>query len=569
MSKTREFETDVLIIGGGVAGSRAAIEAYDRGAKVTLSNKGLFARDGAATWMASTGYNAALYAPDNAETHAKDTIVAGRYIGQQELISTLVDLIPQTVKDLYRWGMKWEKDSQGKFQQTALPCETHWRCLKPIGGRPNFKRAFIDQMRRREINLIENMFVTDLLTSGNAVVGAVGVDVIDGAFQIIRAKATVLATGGAAGCFRFHSNGNATLGDGMAMAYRAGACLKDMEFQQFIPACPVWPLSAAGGDAYKYLTQIYGHLYNNQGERFMERYCPVTKEWSSRQELSRCIDNEVRARRGTAHGGVYLGLNHLPRNILGAFLEYHREDSVLRKLREAGIDPYQDAFEVGIPAHYSQGGCSINERCESSLEGLYVVGEAAAGVDGADRLAGNALPFCMAMGMVGGREASRRSLATNLLAIDQNQLEELREKAYEPLSSREPRISPTAVKQTIQETMDAYAVFSRNKDGLESALKIFGEIREKTLPKVATHSVRCNLEWVEAMELRNIIDVAEIICQSALMRTESRGAHERSDYPREDPGWLKNNTVEKVDGKMVFTKKPVSLTYYQPEEANE
>lgn len=569
MTEAKELQTDVLIIGGGMAGMRAAIEAHDRGAKATLVNKGAFGRDGGATWMAGAGYETALYPPDSVEQHIRDTILASRFLANQKIVTTVLKLSPQSVRELAKWGVRYVKDSKGRLEQWQMPGHRFMRSMRTTTGHPGpfFSRALRDQIRRRDIQVIEDVFTTDLLKKGDTVVGAVGIDLRDGEFRVMKAKSTILATGGAAACYNLNSNGNATLGDGMGMAYRAGGKLMDMEFHQFTPGFVIWPPNIAGSDTYKVLTVIYGYLLNRQGERFMHRYYPETMEWSRREQVARSIYAEVRARKGSPHGGVYLSIAHQPRNLLDAFLEFHKTDSVIKRIQESGIDLHHDAFEVGAPAHYTQGGCWVNEQCETSLDGLYAIGEVAGGLDGADRLGGNALPYCMGMGVISGRQAARRAQAIGRLEIDEGQMEELRKETFEPLE-RTQGVSPLEIKKKIRDNMEEYAKFFRNREGLETGLKVVKEIREKSLPNlwVSAKNKRYNLDWVEAMEVRNMTNVAEMTFRSALMRTESRGAHERSDYPKEDPGWLKNIIIQKIKGEMTFTTQPVEFTYYRPED---
>lgn len=569
MAEVKQLETGVLIIGGGMAGLRGAIEAHDSGAKVTIANKGALGRDGGATWMAGAGYEVALYPPDSVDRHIQDTILAGKFLNNQKLVTEVLRLSPQGLKELAKWGFRLMKDADGKYIQWQMPGHSVMRSMRSYSGHPgpSFARALTDQVRKREIEVVTDVFITDLLTDGDTVVGAFGRDIVSGGFVVIKAKATMLATGGAAACFIINSNGNATLGDGMAMAYRAGAKLMDMEFHQFLPASVLWPLRVAGSDTYKCLTYLYAHLLNNQGERFMERYFPTTKEWSRREQVSRSIAAEVRARKGSPHGGVWLSLKHQPRNLVDTFMEFNTMDTVIKVIQESGVDFHEDAFEVGTTSHYTQGGCCVNEKCETSLDGLYAIGEVAGGLDGADRLGGNALPFCMAMGTIAGKQAALRAEKLAVTKVDQSQLKKLQKAALAPLEHADG-VSPHEVKGRIKETMETYAKFFRSKESLETGLEIANEIREKSLPDlcVSAKNSRFNLEWVEAMEVRNMTDIAEMTFHAALTRTESRGAHERSDYPKEDPNWLKNVIVQKVKGEITLNTRPVEFTYYKPED---
>ncbi|MFC1964371.1 FAD-binding protein, partial [Chloroflexota bacterium] len=225
-------------------------------------------------------------------------------------------------------------------------------------------------------------------------------------------------------------------------------------------------------------------------------------------------------------------------------------------------------FEVSSGAHYTQGGCWVNEKCHTSLKGLYAIGETASGLDGADRMAGNALPFCMGMGIIAGKEAALEARSAVIPQVDRTQVEKLKEEALAPLLRGEGA-GPLEIKETIQKNMEAHAQFFRNENGLRDGLKAVDEIREKSLPNLAVsaRNRRYNLEWVDALEVRNMVDIAEMTFRSALMRTESRGAHERADYPEEKHEWLKNIILQKVKGEMALSTQPVALPYYKPEES--
>jgi succinate dehydrogenase/fumarate reductase flavoprotein subunit len=553
------LETEVLVVGGGIAGIRAAIEAFELGSEVTLVNKGALGKDGASTWMAGGGYNAALYPPDNLDSHVMDTITAGKYLGNEKLISTFLKLAPQTVKELSRWGVRFLKDNQGRFQQSRLPGATYGRSMRSV--RPgafrgtDLRQALPHQIRRREkINVIEDLFVTDLLTKYDTVVGVLGIDLKNGDLRIFKPKSTILATGGYMSCYRFTDAGSGCTGDGHAMAYRAGAKLMDMEFIQFLPTTAIWP-SSISGDAspYSMLIRIGAWLLNNEGERFMERYYPVEKERATREATCYAIASEITAGRGSPHGGVYLALNHLPRNLIDSYLENNKHSPFLRKIHDAAIDLHQDAIEVAPSAHFTHGGCCIKETCETSIGGLYAIGEVASGLDGADRLPGNALPLSMAMGIVAGKAAAVRAKNLEMPQIDKRQLEGLKRSILAPLK-REEGVRAFAIKDDVRDVM-AYVGFNRNENGLEAGLKRISEIRRKDLPRlyVSSKGRKFNLEWVDSMQARNMVDVAEMVLKAALTRTESRGLHRRLDYPETDPNLQKNIIIQQVSGEMMLT----------------
>jgi len=572
---SQEILTDVLIVGGGIAGIRAAIEASQQGANVILANKGYLGQDGAVVWMAGGGYQAALYPPDSVEQHVRDTISAGRYLNNQDLVHAFLSLAPQSVRDLARWGVRWKKEG-GKYPQIRMPGETFGRSMlhtktgEHLGG--EYRKALPHQIRlRKRITLMNDTFIIDLLKNGDTVVGAVGLDIKEGQFRVIKAKSTILATGGFMDCFEFTTANPTVTGDGHGMAYRAGTQLTSMEFIQFFPVAALWPANVYR-DAYPYglIYELYGIFYNKRGERFMERYYPAEKDFATRQAQSRAIAREVREGRGSPHGGAYLSFRHLPRNLLNAYLKECWDVPFFQSLREAGVDIQEDAIEVGPAAHYVQGGCWVNELCETNLPGLYAAGEVGSGgKDGADRLSGNALPFCMAMGYVAGREAANRARTIAMPEINRVQLETICNEASAPLQ-REDGVRPMELKKKIRKLMSSYMIFDRRGEELEAGIKELEIIRNERLPKLyAAKAERFNLEWVEALEVRNMLDASEMAMRSALMRTESRGLHERADYPKESPQWYKHIMVTKTDNEMRLTTEPVIFSYTKPPELSE
>jgi len=353
-------EADVLIIGGGIAGIRAAIEAHDNGAHVILANKGPFGRDGAAVWMAGTGFQAALYPPDSIEQHVEDTIKGGKFLNNQTLVKTFLSLAPQVFNELSKWGMRFAKDGE-KFMRFPLPGQTYPR-------NPNFvrvgymlgteyRKTLPRQVRKREkIDVREDLFVFDLLKNGDEIVGAIGLDLITGAPVVINAKATILATGGFMACYSFTTASPTITGDGHGAAYRAGAKMTGMEFIQFMPTTTIWP-EIVRGDMFPYqlLNSLYPFFYNRLGERFMEKYYPVEKDWATREAAARAIAKEVREGRGSPHGGAYLSMRHLPQNLLNEFLERNRDSEFIKSLRKINFDIREEALEVGPAVHYVQG----------------------------------------------------------------------------------------------------------------------------------------------------------------------------------------------------------------------
>ncbi len=566
-----ENKADVLVIGGGIAGIRAAIEASESGVDVIILNKGAICKDGAAAWMAGNGFQVALYPPDSIETHIKDSIKAGWYLNNQTLVKTFLSLGPRVVSDMNKWGVRLAKEDD-RFSQLPFPGHSLPRsvCGKPglfLG--PEYKKALYRQIKRRNIKVKEDFFSTDLLVHNNTVGGVVGLDLRSGSTEVFRAKSTILATGGFMGCYNFTTANPNLTGDGHAMAYRAGTKMMDMEFMQFMPGAHLWPANARG-DIYPYLLWVNLHpqFYNILGERFLERYYPEKKEWVTREAAGRAIATEVREGRGSPHGGAYMSFHHLPENLINHFLERAAGVHYFEKLRDAGLDIRRDAIEIAPAAHYVQGGCWINERCETSYKGLYAVGEVGSGgKDGADRLAGNSITFCLAMGVVGGEEAARRAKEAPLPEINKSDVEKLSQQIMSPLKSPKGK-RPIEVKRKIREILSTYATLSRDETGLKTAIEQLKQIRENDIPAMATIAKHrtFNLDWLDALEVNNMLDVGELVCTSALTRPETRGLHERIDFPKADPGWLKHIMISKEGDGMKISTEPVDFCIIQPDK---
>jgi succinate dehydrogenase/fumarate reductase flavoprotein subunit len=564
------IETDVLVIGGGIAGIRAAIEAANQKADVVLANKGYVGKDGAAVWMAGGGYQAALYPPDSIEQHVEDTIRAGKFLNNQVLVREFLKLAPETITEFVRWGARFAKQD-GKYIQIKLPGETHPRSVshaivgESLGG--EYRKILPRQVRMHErVKLLNDTLVIDLMKDGESVVGATAIDLRDSSLKVIRAKSTVLATGGFMALFEFTTANPTLTGDGHGMAFRAGARMMGMEFIQFFPAATLWPRNVYR-DNYPYtlLWRLRGIFYNRIGERFMERYFPVEKDFATREAMSRAIFREVREGRGSPHGGAYVSFRHLPRNLINVFLEEVKDNPYMAALKEVGVDIREDAVEVGPAAHYVQGGCWVNERCETTLPGLYAAGEVGSGgKDGADRLAGNALPFCMAMGMIAGREAALHAKQVTKPKLDDRQADEVYNAALTPLE-RKAGTRPYEIKKKIRTLMSQHMVYDRNKKDLEAALNEMVEIRNDIARMRIAAGTHCfNMELMDTQEARNMVDTAEMSIRSAIAREESRGLHQRSDFPEERKEWLKYIYVEQAGEKMKLSTEPVTFPLIKP-----
>jgi succinate dehydrogenase/fumarate reductase flavoprotein subunit len=568
------IETDVLIIGAGMAGCRAAIEAHDRGVSVVLTTKGLLGRDAGATWMASHGYQCWGISPqDTLDVQVEDTLRCGWFLNNQENVYAFLAHVPDTARELVKWGGRYKMKDGQFLPDWQLGCSVKegrsiCRAAHPRGRLGyEYSRIFPPQITSRKIRVIEDMFIIDLLTMEDSVVGAVGIDIRNGGFKVVKAKATILATGGYQGLHKVSTGSHNLTGDGQAVALRAGVDMMDFEFNQTLPAA-LWPPQIAGSTIpFPLIVEWDAHMYNSRNERFMSQWDPLKMERSTRAVISRAIFHEIKDGRGSPHGGVYTGVTHKPQSFIEEKYREFEQNWRFTKLKEAGIDLSREYIETGYVLHYCHGGCNINTGCGTDKNGLYAIGECASGSkDGADRMMSNALPFCMAMGIISGREAEQRSRMVEMPEIDEAQLEGILATALAPLE-RHDGVRVFQAKAELQELMVRETGYGRNEEGLKYALAEIERYKEKYLPNlyVQNRAEKFNQEWINTLEFRNLLLVAECIVRSALHRTESRGLHDRWDYLNPDVDWLKNVHLRLVNGELEQWSTPVEFTYWQPE----
>lgn len=563
--------TDILIIGAGMAGINAAIEAKKAGVEAILTNKGLLGKDGAATWMAGWGFAAPITPGDSLELIVKECIKCGKYLNNQENVYTYFKESLKALDDLSAWGIKYKKSGNMYINPYHMPGHSLPRHpnLQGYAGRMTgheYRRVFSHQVKVNKIKTLEDCFISDIICHDGVITGAFGLDLNTGEPVTIAAKSVIVATGGFMGCYEFTSANPTLTGDGHAAMYRAGVEMIDMEFIQFLPTVAVWPPAMKGVPNYCWdlYTMLHGVFYNQKGERFMERYNPGDKDWTTREKLSRSIWREIKEGRGSPRGGCYLTFRHLPRNLIRETLESLGNMYFKEHLSEAGMDLVYDGWEVAPGAHYVQGGARLNARCQTNIEGLFAVGEAGSGSkDGADRLPGAALPFCMGQGYIAGREAAERAKKVQVPKVLVTKDAIARLKAPMERGKGE---SPIELKKQIKSILSREAMYSRTAGGLDNALQQFRQLRKDVLPKLSTKNKNTiqNREWADALEAANMLDVAEMVCVGASVRTESRGLHERDDFPKEDPAWLKRTIIKLKDGRPEIQFEKVTFPYVKP-----
>jgi fumarate reductase (CoM/CoB) subunit A len=570
----REIKSDILIIGAEAAGAKAAIEAQEGGADVLVIAKGLVGKSGN-TIMAGWGIQAPLGhmdPHDNPDVFFEDVVKGGAYLNNQRLVKRLVNLAVTEIPKMEKWGAKFQKNGD-KFIQYQLPGSSYPRTLHPIGrhGGLQWRKAFKAQFNRLRTKIIEDVFISSLLLSDGQVAGAFGISLRDGQFILFRSKVIVLATGGCSNIYRKTDGSADATGDGMILAYNAGAELMDMEFHQFFPLCcytPPFEMSLIPGSL-RY--ELHAKFYNALGEEFLERYLPLSKDWGLRDPTSRAIYLENKYGRGSPHGGAYIAVNHLPDNIVEEWIK-RSQPAFLPKLEKVGIDIRRHALETGPGSHYTMGGVRVNENCETTIPRLYAAGEVASGMDGAERIDGGpAITWCLTMGHIVGKEACKAAKDLNWLDIDVEDVE-TEEKGVNSLLEQKKGIRGFEITNKIKDIMWECCALVRDGEGLKEGLSLVEKIKNNDLPRICVPdpSVVFNKGLVEALEATNMLELSEMAIRAALMREETRKSHYRTDFlKRDNKKWLKNIIIKKEGEKMVFNSVPPVMTELKPPEGEE
>jgi len=576
-SRYETHEHDVLVIGAGGAGLRAAIEAAAAGVSVGLVCKSLLGK--AHTVMAEGGVAAALAhvaAADTWQTHFRDTMVGGKMLNNWRMAQLHAQEAPERVRELERWGAIFDRTRDGRILQRAFGGHTHPR-LAHVGDRTGLEmiRTLQDRAVQSGLAVYMECTTTRLLTDGDRVTGAFGYWRTTGEPVAFSAKAVILATGGIGRAWEVTSNSWEYSGDGHALAYQAGAELIDMEFVQFHPTGMVWPPGVRGLLVTEAVRGEGGILRNRDAERFMWRYLPDERrheyaetdeeasrwvealsegrqtdarqppELSTRDNVARAIHTEVREGRGSGHGGVFLDISYLPADLVRRKLP-----SMYEQFRElADVDITAGPMEVGPTCHYVMGGVRVEpETAASTRPGLFAAGEVAGGMHGANRLGGNSLSDLLVFGQRAGAGAVAFAAdAPGTGALDPEQMHEAEAELAAPFD-RPAGENPYRLHAELQAVMQSLVGIFRIGPELESALGRIAELRTRWEDVQVVGSRAYNPGWNLAFELRNMLICAEAVTRSALQRAESRGAHARLDYPELDPQWGRRNSTVALDG---------------------
>ena len=536
----KTISTDVLIIGSGGAGSRAAIEVDDAGLKATIVSKGLSFRSGC-TGMAEGGYNAVFKTvdkDDSIEAHIHDTLKGGSYLNDEKLVNILVNESPKRLIDLENYGALFDRQESGEIDQRPFGGQTYRRtCYQGDRTGAELLNALKEEIIKRDIECIEEVMITSLVSDGNEIIGACGLDLKDSSLIYFQSKATILASGGAGQLFPVTSNTFQKNGDGFAIAYRAGANLVDMEQIQFHPTGMVAPESKKGVLVTEAVRAEGGKLKNKDGERFMSKYAPEKMELATRDVVARSIYREIIEGRGTENGGVYLDISHLDDDYIDEKLE-----TMVLQFENVGVDIKHGPIEVAPTAHHFMGGLKINTDGSSSLKNLFGAGEVCGGVHGANRLGGNALADTQVFGKIAGESASKtakkNSLKTNeeMVENEASRIEGLIKKGS---------IKPNEFKNSIKKLMWEKVSIVRNEKDLNEALKRLNEMQNELKDLDVSDKKQYNTDLVTALEVINMVEICILIVKSAILRRESRGAHFRSDFPESNDKWKRSIVINK------------------------
>jgi len=588
MAEYQTFEHDVLIVGAGGAGLRAAIEASAGGVSVGVVSKSLLGK--AHTVMAEGGVAAAMGNVDdrdNWRVHFSDTMRGGQYLNNPRMAELHAKEAPDRVRELEAWGALFDRTKDGRILQRNFGGHKYPR-LAHVGDRTGLEmiRTLQDHGIHQGITFHMECTMITLLTNGGRVVGAFGYDRERGRFKLFRAKAVVLATGGIGRAYKITSNSWEYSGDGHSLAYHAGATLMDMEFVQFHPTGMIWPPSVRGILVTEGVRGEGGILVNNQGRRFMfddipANYKPSTAEtpeegWRytqgdkeacrppellTRDHVARCIVREVKEGRGSPHGGVFLDIAWIKEKLPNAAEHIKKKlPSMYHQFKQLGdIDITKEPMEIGPTTHYMMGGVRVDGDTQmSDVPGLFAAGECGAGLHGANRLGGNSLSDLLVFGQRAGEFAAKFAKKQGAAEIDSEQINEVSRQSLESFE-RSGGEGPYQVQYDLQDMMQDKVGIVRRQEEMEQALEGIQMLRKRAANVSVAGNREYNPGWHTALDLNSLLTVSEAITRAAIERKESRGAHFRDDHPEKDPASGTFNLVVRKgkDGEMQVSREPL------------
>jgi len=566
---TDMIEHDLLIVGSGLAGLRAAIQAAKTSSKIKIAviSKLQVMRSHS---VSAEGGTAAVLFPeegDSFESHVYDTVKGSDFLADQDVVERLVHEMPSEIYQLDHWGMPWSRKEDGRIGQRNFAGYSFARATyaQDKVGFYEMQTLYDTCQKFDNIEFYNEWFTTSIIHDGEKFCGITAIELSSGTFYTIKGKALIIATGGAGRIYSYSTYALTSTPDGLDMAYRAGMALKDMEFVQFHPTgilpSGILITEGARGEG--------GYLINKDGERFMKKYAPGKMELAPRDMVSRSMMTEINEGRGFKHEtGVdclKLDLRHLGDNVITKKLPAIREIS----MKFSGIDPSKEPIDVRPVCHYMMGGIHTDIDGTTEIQGIWAAGEAACnGVHGANRLGANSTSECLVWGKITGELAARYVLSNNntqpfplhLIATEEKRI-------YDGIFRGRGDVNPYEVKQELTDMMNEKAYVFRNEKDLVAGLKKLRELKEKTWKHVDDQAKEYNTNLTNVIELDSMFRVAEVVLVGAIQRKESRGAHARIDYPlRDDKNFLHHTLVYYDTKEPIIKKHPVTITKYKPVE---
>ncbi len=561
-----KFTHDIVIVGAGIAGLRAAIAAAEASKEINVAVISKIYPVRSHSVCAQGGTAAVLREGDSYDLHAWDTVKGADFLADQDVVEFFVRRAPQEIINLEHWGCPWSRTEDGKINQ------------RPFGGHSFPRACFAADMTGfhemhtlygkaktlENITFYDEWFVTSLLVEDNTAVGLTAIELKTGKLQAFKAKAIVMATGGYQRIYQFTTFSHTATGDGMTIAYRAGAPLKDMEFVQFHPTGLVPPgvliTEGARGEG--------GYLLNAKGERFMKRYAPEKMELAPRDIIARAEQTEInegRAFQGPYGPYIALDLRHLGEEKINERLPLIRDVAI----KLAGVDPVEEPIPIRPAAHYAMGGIHVNIKTESPIAGLYAAGECSCiSVHGANRLGTNSTADCLVFGAVSGEEAAKYALSKSFREIPKDKVLEEEKRIFDGILGKEGDEKVPAIRDEMRKIMNDKVWIFRTGEELQEALKEIRKLRKRFENiRVEDKGGAFNMGLIEVLQLDFTLELAEVTVVSALARTESRGAHYRLDYPkRDDKNWLKHTLAYYTREGPRLEYIPVTITKWTPTE---
>jgi len=558
-----KYTHDIIIVGAGLAGLRAAVAAAETNNKLDIAVLSKHHPLRSHSVCAQGGTAAVMHEKDSFDLHAFDTVKGADYLADQDAVEFFVRKAPREIILTEHWGCPWSRTEDGKINQ------------RPFGGHSAPRACFAADMTGfhemhaiygkatlySNIKFYEEWFVTSIIVENATAIGLTAIEMTTGEMNALAAKAIIMATGGHERIYEFTTFSYSTTGDGMAMAYRAGAPLEDMEFVQFHPTGLVPPgvliTEGARGEG--------GYLINANDERFMKRYASEKMELAPRDVISRAEQTEIlegRGLQGPYGPYIALDLRHLGEEKINERLPLIRDVAI----KLGGVDPVKEPIPIRPAAHYSMGGIKTNMKTETPIAGLYAAGECSCiSLHGANRLGTNSTADCLVFGAVAGEEAAKRALSTNLREVSKEKLLSEEERVAE-IFRKEGAERVSVIRDEMRRIMNEKAWIYRKGEQLESALKEIRELRKRFKNiKIEDKDKQFNTGFLSALQLDFMLELAEVTVVSAIPRTESRGAHSRRDYPkRDDQNWLKHTLAYYTKDGPRLEYVPVTITKWQP-----